>query len=193
MVVYWTSEDYEPNIPVETVLIEIILGYSGTVTYTIMVYYLYRKESIFSVSNNSYGWSIIFKIHFNLPKILWDETSVRPKGKDWLLTNLFLLLGFCCMLSAVSSDFALNMYYGFHCIHNFLQNISWLKKFQYYFAVSTNFLWIWGNCVLLLYFLCNKKRHDTSSTVNFDNLILLHFNSTTPRPKFAKEWRKSIH
>ena len=138
VVVYWTSKDYEPSVSVETALIMIILGCSGTVTYTIMVYYFYRKENIFSVSN-SYGWSIIPKMQFDLPKVLGDETSVGPKRKDWLLTNLFLLLGLCCMLFVVSSDFALNMYYGFHGIHNFLQNISWVKRFQYYFAVSTKF------------------------------------------------------
>ena len=134
MLVYRTSKDYDPNIPVETALIVLVLVSSTTVTYTVVVHYFYRDENVCNFSDRN-GWSIIPDIQFDLPKILGDKTHI-----DWFLTNTFLFLGFCCTLFVEGPDFTLNMFHGFRGIHDFLQNVSKLRQYQYYFAVSTLFL-----------------------------------------------------
>ena len=129
--VYWTSKDY--NIPVESALIMLVLVFSTTVTYTLVAYYFYRNENVFSLNNES-GWSVVPKIKFNLFGTLEDE--IVPDKTGWLLTNMFLLLGLFCTLSVEVSSFELNMFYGFHGIHNFLRNLPTPRRIQYYIANS---------------------------------------------------------
>ena len=40
--------------------------------------------------------------------------------KDWLSTNIFLLLSICCATFVAVSDFASNMYHGYHGMRDFL-------------------------------------------------------------------------
>ena len=99
---------------------------------------LLGDANVFNISNGS-GWTIIRHIKFGLPRILGNEIRIGSNKKHWFLTNMFLLFGFSSALFRGISDFALNMYYGFLGIHDFLKSVSGPRKIQYYLAVSTSF------------------------------------------------------
>ena len=139
VVTYWTSEDYGPRISRDTAIIILVQCASNTVTCTLVMHYFYRAKNNFS-SNSKKSWSIIPRIEFNLIKALSDEAQIGPKGQDWVLANIFLLLGLCSVVLVASTDFTFNMFYGFYGIHDFVEKISWQKRIQYYIAVSTGFL-----------------------------------------------------
>ena len=115
-----------------------VLVSSTTFTYTVVVYYFYTNANVFNFSHGN-GWSVIPNIQFYISNVSGDNIRVGPHKKDWLLTNIFLLLGICCVISVVVSDFELDMFFGFHGIHDFLQHISRPRRIQYYIAVSTEF------------------------------------------------------
>ena len=139
---YWTSEDYGPRISTDTAIIILLITASNTVTCTLVMHYFYRAKNNFS-NDNKENWSIIPSIQFNLAKTPGDDAEIGPKGQDWILTNIFLFLGLCSGVFVLSTNFALNMYYGFYGIHDFVEKISWQKQIQYYCAFLTgNFAYV---------------------------------------------------
>ena len=136
VVTYWSSHKYGPIMPEETVFIQMALVASGAVTYTLAVHFLYRKSNNFSSDGE---WNVIPGIKFQLATVLGDEKPMALKKKDWILTNIFLLLGIMSTISVVSSDFKLNVFYDFYGIHDFVAKLSWPRKIQYFIAVSTEF------------------------------------------------------
>ena len=133
--IYWSSNDYGSNIPVESAMIMLLLVLSTTVTYTLVAYYFYSSANVFSLGSEENGWSVVPKIKFDLLRIMEDSIVADKKG--WLLTTTFLLLGLFYTLFVIVSDFELNMFYGFHGIHDFLRNLTTPRRFQYYFANAT--------------------------------------------------------
>ena len=119
IVVYWTSEDYGPKISMTSALIILLMSASNTVTCTLVMHYFCRAKNNFS-GESMENWSIIPSIQFDLAKTLGDDAEIEPKRQDWLLANVFLLLGLCSVVFLASADFALNMFCGFHGIHDFL-------------------------------------------------------------------------
>ena len=139
VIVYWTSKDYGSTIiPAEAAVIMLVLLCSAAVTHTAVVNYFYRNANVFSLRNGK-GWSVIPIIQLNSSGSFGDEAHIGPNKKDWLVTNMLLLLGFSSALFLAVSDIALNMFYGFKGIHDFLPNISRPRQIQYYIALSTEF------------------------------------------------------
>ena len=62
--------------------------------------------------------------------------------QDWLLTNLFLLIGLCSTAFVLTLSIRLtsirSLAFMVDPIHNFLDKMSWVKRLQYYIAATTS-------------------------------------------------------
>ena len=134
---YWTSDKYGLRVSTKTVISILATSASTAVTYTLIIHYFYSKKNNFTAVNGG-GWNIIPCIPFHLHEAMEDPAATGLKKQDWALTNLFLFLGLCSTVCWTGLNIALNRFYGFHGIHDFLHKMPWVTQLEYYIAASAN-------------------------------------------------------
>ena len=160
----WSSGVYGPVMPKETKFISITLQASGTVTYTLVVYYFYTKSNDFrnsrSTSRSCDGrWRIIPRVKFHLAghSELGDQEVIDLDKKDWLITNAFLATGLFSTVSVISTDEKFNIFYDYVGIHDFVEKVPWPTRIQYYIEVSTYFLALAATpCACCIFFVLTR-------------------------------------
>ena len=141
ILLYWTSSlgmiyFYETSsIPREAVFLVIASEASVTLASTLLMYYFYRNQNNFR-NDSKGGWSTIPNIKFDLATALDDGVPIGLRKKDWLLTNMFLLLGFCCSMFVASVHFVFKT-----CIYinYFREKMALQREIQYQIIFLTRF------------------------------------------------------
>ena len=134
---YWSKSEYNCEMPSTVKVIQIGLVASGAFNLVIFAWFLYSGKNDFS-DDNCQNFNLIPQIQYNLTM---NEGSDHPglSKSDWLITNVFLVVGFCCSSFVIFVDFSYNIFYSFSGIHSFLSLLSPWQKLHYHISVSTEF------------------------------------------------------
>eukprot|EP00112_Aurelia_sp_Birch-Aquarium-sp1_P002596 Seg1289.5 transcript_id=Seg1289.5/GoldUCD/mRNA.D3Y31 product="hypothetical protein" protein_id=Seg1289.5/GoldUCD/D3Y31 len=146
---YWNDEKYGPTMPTVVKFIQMGLIASCAFNLTLGAWFLYSKSANFTRHDGG-GISIIPQVRFSLPGNPNLDLPLKPK--DWLFTNIFLLVGFMFSSVVIFIDFEYNTFYDFPGMHNFVARISPIRRMHYHLSVTTEFFGFYATvCTICVY------------------------------------------
>lgn len=114
--VYWRGEQ-KPREPTDALVVMVLLFLSGTITFTLAIYYFYNPKSKFV----GHFTKLVPKVKFQPDGIQQD---IGPSEKDWVYTYRFFLLGTTTVAMTALGDFYFNAFFNFYGIHDFVKRLS---------------------------------------------------------------------
>ena len=146
---YWNNEKYGPTMPTVVKFIQMGLIASCAFNLTLGAWFLYSKSANFTRCDGG-GISVIPQVNFSLPGNTNLDVPLKPK--DWLFTNIFLVVGFILSSVVIFIDFEYNTFYDFPGMHNFVARISPIRRMHYHLSVTTEFFGFYATvCTICVY------------------------------------------
>ena len=137
-----------PREPFGTLVLMVLLFFSGSITYTLAVAYFYNPKNKFLASTTR----LLPRIEFRPDG---EQEEIGPNKTDWFYTSIFLLVGTLDVVIMVVADYHGNVFFNFCGIHDFtsVTNISTTEyEFYKYINVPLLFWALEGGVVMCCVF-----------------------------------------
>ena len=128
--VLWTQgRDSNHNPPFGSILLVILLALSSTVSFTVVVMYLFNPRNRFWHSSTKFIPGFQFAP-------LGTQEDVQPNKMDWLGVNAFLAFAITGLGVALYNALQSNIFFSFTDLHKFTAEISEVQRVLYYIALA---------------------------------------------------------
>lgn len=128
--VLWTQgRDNHHNPPFGSILLVILLVLSSTVSFTVVIFFLFNPHNRFRHSSTKPIPGFQFAP-------LGTQEDVQPNRTDWLGVNVFLTFAITGLCIALYNALQSNIFFSFTDLHKFASQVSKAERVLYYSALA---------------------------------------------------------
>ena len=165
--VLWTQrDDNHQNPPLGSVLLVILLVLSSTVSFTVVIVYLFNPRNRFHRSPTKFVPGFQFAP-------MGTQEDVPLNKIDWLGVNVFLVIAITGLGVALYNALQSNIFFSFTDLHKFASQISEAQRILYYSALAV-LNWAHLSSILacgVFYLACRSISHHIDFT---EKLLINH-------------------